>query len=122
MDEIEPTLRALRDAADAVREANHTAYRASRVPVELYRRLGTLVEVLGYLRQTTQMIRGQVGKIDEAAEADGLTVGSDDATLPRDHSETIFWGLSRVESALVEAVAAGNEASSALGHLKLVDS
>src|ERR1700709_592871 len=107
MDEIEPPLRALRDAADAVRESNHTAHRASRVPVELYRRLGTLVEVLGYLRQTTQIIRGQVGKIDEAAEADGLIVGSDDATLPRDHSETIFWGLSRVEPALSDPLDAG---------------
>ena len=121
MDVIEPTLRGLRDAADAVRESNHAAYRASHVPVDLYRRLGTLIEVLSYLRQTTQVIREQTSKITEAAEADGLIVGSDDSTLPRDHDETIFLSLSRVESVLTDAVAAGNEAWSALGHLKLVE-
>ena len=71
-DEIEPTLAAVNAAAGSVRAAKHAAYHAPADPHSLYERTGTLVELLGYLRQVACSLGNHVERAESDARKQGL--------------------------------------------------
>jgi hypothetical protein len=64
-DTVEPTLLAMRAAAEAARTANHAAYHAPRTTSSVYDRVGALHDLLCKVEQLAGVLADDVGKLVE---------------------------------------------------------
>ena len=111
----DPTLAAMRAAAEHVRAANHTAPHAPRDVAALYARAG---ELHALLCQVGQLARGLAVHVEAALVEDppaGLY--SDDDTDPAVHAAAAETHLAAAGSALHGAITSVDRAWSALSHL-----
>lgn len=108
---IEPTLAAMRNAAEAARVANHAAYAAPRDPVALYDRTGALHDLLLKTEQLADFLGKAVLATDPAA------LYSDAGLDPNIHRIAAAERLTRARAHVAEAQRAVNSAWSALSHL-----
>jgi hypothetical protein len=120
MDEIEPTLQALRQAILSVRGANQAAHHASCLPSDMYSRLGALSELMSYLPQAVHTLREQVTTAG-SEDRKGFALASNDLVRASQHVDVIVAALTRCERSLHEAGGTANEAYSALSHLILLE-
>jgi hypothetical protein len=112
---------ALETASEAARAANHAAYHAPATPESLYDRTGTLVELLGRLRQVAFTLGDHVERAPAAAMRDGLVLDSDDGMPVAEYVHEPRRRLADAAAELEDARQAANEAWSVLSHLKLSD-
>jgi hypothetical protein len=82
--------------------------------LDLYRRTGNIVELLGKLSQVVGRLDDTLKHLPETWEID-----SDDSSAARVHVTTAAFTLRAAGAALDDASRHANEAHSALSHLKL---
>lgn len=112
--ETEPTLTAMRAAADALRDA----YGAPDDPHALHARIGELHVLLTRLRQVAQILSERAGALDWDSPPG---VFSDNATPPARHAERAMLDLADAAAAVREADDLVNAAWSSIGHLGITD-
>lgn len=109
--DIEPTLAAMRAAAEHARAANHAAHDAPRTPGSLYDRTGALYDLL----IKTEQLADSLGKAVRSADSDAMF--SDDGLDPALHRGRAGAHLLEARARLTEAHRAVNDAWNALSHL-----
>jgi hypothetical protein len=114
MDEdTDRTTEAVQRAADAMREACHSAYHAPFRPGDIYTRLGALVELLSATRQIAQM----TGELLDRTEQ--LDLGTDDGSDPVEHTAEARRLLGLAAMHVVDATSSVNDAWSQLSPVSL---
>lgn len=110
----EPTLVAMRTAAEYARSANHHAYDAPRSPASLYHRNGALEDLLAKTRQLAEVLGEQCAELITNPPA-GLY--ADDGSNPRDRAAAASLSLRNAADSIAAARHAVNTAWNDLSHL-----
>jgi hypothetical protein len=113
-EQVEPTLAAMRAAAEHARAANHAAYDAPGDPAALYSRVGALHDLLAKTKQLTEVLAEETTKL-AAAPPSGLY--SDDVAPPGGRALLAAELLSHAAESIAAANRAVNGAWSSLSHL-----
>jgi len=113
----EPTLAAMRDAAELVRAANHAAYEAPRTTASVYARVGELYALLGRTRQLAQVLGEHAAQL-----ARNPALRADDGGGDPQARALVAAGMLRdAGTRLDEAATVANQAWSRVAPLYLAD-
>lgn len=82
---VEPTLAAMRTAAEAARAANHEAYHAPRTPSSIYDRIATLHDLISKTEQLSNVLGQHTRNLAHAA-TDGTVELRSTAGVPAERA------------------------------------